>query len=73
MSSQIAGRPIGVIADQVFGYEGSSVNVLSVKVAPGATVLMVMPYGESSRTKFLASISNPAFVMAYAAKNLCDW
>ena len=41
ISFTYAGRPIGVILLQVAIYAGSS-NVLSVKVAPGATVFTLI-------------------------------
>src|SRR5689334_10117926 len=62
MSSTVAGRPIGVMRDQVFVYSGSS-NVRSVAVAPGAIALTFIPNGEISITRFLASISSAALVM----------
>ena len=39
ISSELAGQPNGVISDHVFSYALSD-SVLSVKVAPGAIVLM---------------------------------
>ena len=62
ISFTLAGLPNGVIADQVFSYSASSF-VLSVNVAPGAIVLTVILYCDSSVTRFYASISIPAFVM----------
>src|SRR5690606_31850807 len=62
-----AARPNGVIFDHVFLYSGSKI-VLFVIVAPGAMVLTRILNGASSSTKFFASISSAALLIAYAAR-----
>ncbi|MND02031.1 hypothetical protein D3C83_212720 [compost metagenome] len=63
ISFVVAGFPIGVMRLHVFVYSLSS-KVLSVSVAPGAIAFTLILYGDNSITKFLASISNPALVIA---------
>ena len=67
-SSAVPRRPTGVASTTRFNKDSSESDcstAIGVAIAPGATALVVIPYGPKFRAKFFVTAIKPALVAAY--------